>query len=435
MSDTAILDEIKKQVHDLTELAKKQKEEYSSTVEAMLKNVLAQHPGFTPATRIEAPLTEKEARFQDVFDRMPKDLHTECDNMFLVSKMLNKDPRTLKSWGGFTRKLGEFKKALDTAESGGGSDWIPTDFSTNLYELVRVSGQVQSLFPQVDMPSNPYKLPIQVGRLMTFKGAEQTAASSQTAISDGHTANITGNQTLTAVNHNTMVPVSKHLEEDSIVPMLPFLRQEIITALAEGREDCILNGDIVSGSHEDTDVSSSGDRRKMWTGLRALSHDTSGRAVDLSEFTVSTVLDLIGVMGKYGLRPEESPIITGIKGYLQFCKLPEVRTLDKYGPGAIVLNGELARFLGRPIIVSEFVREDLDSNGIYGSGQTKTCFHVANRRGFVMGIRRGEQAVQLLTELFALYGQDILMVWERVIFSPTYAQASNATHVTGQNIG
>lgn len=434
MEGTATLDEIKKQVHDLTELAKQQKAEYASTVETLLKSVLQNHPGFTPASKIEVPLTDQEKRIGDVFEKMPAELHSECDNILFLSKMLNRQPQMLKSWNPFKRKMGEFKKALDTAEATGGAEWIPTDFSSQLYELVRQSGQVQSLFPQLTMPTNPYKLPIQIGRLMSFKGAEQTADSSQTPVSSGHTAGITGNVTLTAVNHNTMVPTSKNLEEDSIIPILPFLRSEIITALAEGRETCILNGDIVSGTHEDTDTTDAGDRRKMWTGLRALAHDTAGYAVDMSEFTLSTLLDLIGTMGKFGLRPAEAPIITGIKGYLTLCKLPQVQTLDKYGPGALILNGELANVLGRPIIVSEFVREDLNSSGVYASGQTKTALHVVNRRGFVMGIRR-DATVQLLTELFALYGQDVLMVWERVIFSPTYAQSTNATAVMGQNIG
>jgi HK97 family phage major capsid protein len=432
MADTATLEEVKKQVHDLTELVKKQKDEYAGAAETLLKQVLANHPGYTPPSKVEVPLTDAEKRFEDIFQKMPKDLHEECDNILFLSKMLKKEPQQLKSWNPFKSKMGDFKKALDTAETGGGADWIPTDFSSQLYELVRLSGQVQSLFPQINMPSNPYKLPIQIGRLMSFKGAEQTADTSQTPVTSGHTANITGNVTLTAVNHNTMVPTSKNLEEDSIIPILPFLRAEIVTALAEGRETCILNGDTTA-SHEDSDVTDAGDRRKMWKGLRRLAHDTAGYAVDLSEFTMSTLLDLIGTMGKFGVRPAESPIITGVKGYLKLMKFVQVQTLDKYGPGAVVLNGELANLLGRPVIVSEFVREDLNAGGVYASGATSTVVYVANRRGFVMGIRR-DATVQLLTELFALYGQDVLMVWERVVFSPTYPQASNATSVLGQNI-
>ena len=33
--------------------------------------------------------------------------------------------------------------------------------------------------------------------------------------------------------------------------------------IAEGSEDVILNGDIVSGTHEDTDVTAADDRRKI----------------------------------------------------------------------------------------------------------------------------------------------------------------------------
>ena len=427
------VDALKKSVADLSELVKSSKEGYQETVKNVLEQVLAAHPGFTPPSKMEHP-TSAPSRREEILMGLPKDLQTECDNIMILSKMLRREPQHLKSWGKFSRQMGDFKKALDTAAAGGGLEWVPTEFSNNLYEYVRLQTKVVSLFPQIDMPSNPYKLPIQVGRIQTYKQPEQTGDTGQTTIPVGDGSTLTGNVTLTAVGHAAFVITSKDLEEDSIIPILPWLRSEIITSLAEGREDCTLNGDIVSGTHEDTDISSADDRRKMWTGLRALSHDNS-YAVDLSELSDTTINNLLRApMGKFGVNPADLAIVTGIGGYVKLMGIPNVQTVDKYGAGATILSGELAKINGIPVIVSEWVREDLDANGLYVSGGSKTVIHLVNRRGFAFGTRRSETAIQLLVELFARSDQDALKIRERVVFSPTYALASNKTIYTGQNV-
>jgi len=50
-----------------------------------------------------------------------------------------------------------------------------------------------------------------------------------------------------------------------------------------------------------------------------------------------------------------------------------VRTVDKYGQFATVLNGELGKIDGIPVIVSEKIRENLNASGVYdGTTTTKT---------------------------------------------------------------
>jgi hypothetical protein len=346
--------------------------------------------------------------------------------------MLRKHPTQLKSWAPFRSQMGEFKKALDTATAGGATEWVPTDFSSTMYELVRLETKVWQLFDQITMPTNPYKLPIQVGRLNTFKHPEQTADTSQTAIpySDGN--DISGNITLTAQGHAAYVIISKDLEEDAIIPMLPWLRSEIVKSLAEGREDAILNGDIVSGTHEDSDISSATSRRKLWTGLRALAHDNSLTA-DLGSLSITTIRGGRALMGRYGIKPSDVVWIVGMAGFMQMVNIPELTTVDKYGNNATILTGELAKLDGSPVIVSEWVREDLNASGVYAAASTKTVAYLVNRKGFVTGVRR-EANVQLLVEKYAEFDQDALKVRERVTFAPVYALASNKTLMLGQNI-
>lgn len=419
------------EVKNLKELAAKGAQDHEESVKKILTDVLQNHPGFKAGER-KMQFSEAGVSRAVVEDALPKELQQKSDDIMILSRMLKKHPTQLKSWNRFKTDLGEFKKALDTATSGQGLEWVPTEFSSNLYELVRLEAKVWSLFDQIIMPTNPYKLPIQVGRVNTFKHPEQTADTGQTAIpySDGN--DITGNITLTAQGHAAYVLISKDLEEDAIVPMLPFLRSQIVKALAEGREDCILNGDIVSGTHEDSDTTSATSRRKLWTGLRALAHDNS-LATDMGAMTLTTIRGGRALMGRYGIKPSDLVWIVSMSGFMQMVNMPELTTVDKYGAGATILTGELAKLDGSPVIVSEWVRDDLNSSGVYASGGDKTVAYLVNRKGFVTGVRR-EANIQLLVEKYAEFDQDALKVRERVTFAPVYALNSNKTLMLGQNI-
>jgi len=430
------LDEVAKSVKEATDAIKaandSNKETIKTMVEETLKNVLRDHPGFTPERKIEFPgsaLSHKD----EVMASLPKELQLEQDKIYIMSKMLGRKPQELKSWGGFTRKMGDFKKALDVATAGEGAEWVPTGFSPELFGLVRLQLKVAALFPTIQMPTNPYKLPVQIGRFTSYKHSEQTADTSQTAISKGDpAAAFTGNCTFTAAVHAVEILASDELTEDSIVPVMPLIQNEIVQALAEGREDAILNGDTAA-SHEDTDISSAADRRKLWLGLRAMANDQSYTR-DMATWTLGNLRLMRKDMGKYGVTPSQLAWVTGIAGYIKLLDLDEVTTVDKYGPGATVLAGELGRLDGIPVVVSEWQREVLNASGVYESGQTKTAIDLVYRNGFAIGDRK-QGDVKILRELYAEYGQIAMLARERVDFEAIYPIASNRTVNLGINVG
>lgn len=424
-------DALAAQVKEIADLAQKNAAEHTKTLEQLVNNALANHPGFTPHRKVEQDAT-KGAPLGDILGTMPAEVQKEMDGLFIMSQVLKRNPRTLKSWSRFARMGGEYVKSLEAATSGQGAEWVPTDFSPTLYELVRLSGKVVPLFPFINMPSSPYKLPVQLGRMTSFKHAEQTGDTGQTKIPVGDTANLTGNTTFTAQGHATRVLTSKDLEEDSIIPILPFLQREIVAALAEGREDAVLNGDT-TGTHQDADVTSASDRRKLWMGLRkqALANTLS---VDVGTFNTANLRLVRKKLDKYGVNPADCAWIVNVSGYLAMMGLTEVLTVDKYGAGATVLQGELAKFDGMPVIVSEWVRTGLNASGVQdGTTTTKTVVQLVNRNGFGFGQRRGIR-IQLLGELYAESDQDALVVRERVDFEPLYAVASNPTTAVGYNL-
>jgi hypothetical protein len=61
-------------------------------------------------------------------------------------------------------------------------------------------------------------------------------------------------------------------------------------------------------------------------------------------------------MGKYGVDPNELAHILSINEYIDLLSDTAVFTLEKYGPNATILTGELAKVDNVPVIVSEAVR-------------------------------------------------------------------------------
>ena len=99
-----------------------------------------------------------------------------------------------------------------------------------------------------------------------------------------------------------------------------------------------------------------------------------------------------------------------------------------------MLSGELAKFDGIPIVISEYARENLNASGVHdGVTTTKTVIYLANRRGHIWGNRSGFQT-QVLRELYAESGQDALIATERKAFRDLHPIADNRTIELGFNI-
>ena len=100
-------------------------------------------------------------------------------------------------------------------------------------------------------------------------------------------------------------------------------------------------------------------------------------------------------MGPYAIDPKQLAWITGLKIYIKMLSMkddqnnPVLTTLEKWGPQATFKTGTLAVFDGAPVVVSEFMYENLNASGIY-DGVTETYGNVllANIFGYVAGERR-----------------------------------------------
>lgn len=142
--------------------------------------------------------------------------------------------------------------------------------------------------------------------------------------------------------------------------------------------------------------------RKAWDGLRKKALISNMPNADLATFNDSTILPLWSSMGIYGVPPSDGAMIVGIKTFHKMIVAsalgatvppPTVSlvTMDRI-PGIRPEVGQVGQYAGRPVILSEFVRENVSSTGVNDNsqaGNTLTFLLTVNRRAFVIGRRRG----------------------------------------------
>jgi HK97 family phage major capsid protein len=312
-----------------------------------------------------------------------------ADRVHMLHKLTGRKPTEFKAY----EKLQDFMiksglaKALNTSTDGSGQDWVPSGFSSRLFDKVRLLRRVSALFEIIPMPTKTLQPNVLTSDAQAYYIPENIndEGTKFRASTPG-----TGNFTLTAKKMGVRVVSSNEEVEDSIVAILPFLERNIAQTLANGWENAIMNGDD-SASHMDSNVTESTDVRKMWKGLRKLASAKSAEK-DLGSAipTVDLLHGVIEKMGKpYNIMRENLAWILSAEGYLLLLKDSNLLTTEKYGNFATLLTGEIGRVWNIPAVISEFSQSDLNSTGVYQSGQTQTTAQLVYLPGFVIGSREG----------------------------------------------
>jgi HK97 family phage major capsid protein len=364
------------------------------------------------------------------------------DEILLVSQLTGTPPAHTKLYREKMREIPFLRKteSLNASGSAGyGSDWVPTGYSARLFDRMRLEMRVPALFEVINQPTAVYVLPIvsadSQAYLLTENATQGDFVTAANLIKA--TQPTTGKCTLTAKKLGARVEFSEELNEDSVTPILPLIERNIIAAQVAAEENAIINGDDAV-THMDYDVTAATDCRKAWDGLRY--HTQSAAKVSLNTLDGDHISQVRGKMGKYGILPSQCAWIVGINTYNQLMLLTDnstnknllLTTLDKYGQGATILTGELGRLFGIPVIVSEYIRENLNGSAIYdGSMVNRSIMLLVNRTQFIRGDRRSlkiETARQIQTD------QTLLVSTTRKSFAPIPDTTSEYIIGMGYNI-
>lgn len=308
-----------------------------------------------------------------------------------------------------------------------GGEFIPTeirlprlDQEAVLGSSARLSGVFEVEPMSNDTVANPF---ISGGAIPYLQGVPDSDDPPQYTASTPTTAERTRTSKTLAVR----MVIAAEATEDSILDNLTVLRNVVIGAQANGVEDAIINGDTAA-THQDTGIAGwnirslwaasmggSNDHRRAWIGLRARATDVSNTADGSGATTYANALAgqatlAAGMSTGAGLVIAASP-----EAFIKYILgMTEVATVDKYGPNASVLGGEVARVGQMRVIVSDLIDNQYNASGIYDdSTKTKTGILIFNRERFRIGRRRGA-LVEMDKDITR--GVHNLVVTQRLVF-------------------
>ncbi len=142
-----------------------------------------------------------------------------------------------------------------------------------------------------------------------------------------------------------------------------YLREDIVKNLTEREEDVIVNGDTdvtsanINNAYDATNHPHGyGATTNQWLIMQeGIRNSATGTAVDAGGDAIATTdfTSAFKNQGKYGVDPNESLILVSMDLFQGMQDMTELLTLDKYGPRATVLTGEVAKYKGRAVIVTD----------------------------------------------------------------------------------
>lgn len=387
----------------------------------------------------------QSAHARGLSDNGPTD---ELRNTFkAVSKGEYKDTTAIRSEGeryltdefksgrmsaaGYERAL----RAMDTAESGYGQQLVGAQYSRDLWKGAEAVSRVFGLFRTFEMEHPTIYLPVQANMPTVYYVQESTVANSA-----AYRTTKTGSSRVQADAKKLLMRQiwSGELEEDSLIPFLPFIREEAARSWSFHLDSLALNGDTTdaaTGNINQDDEDPVGDEHFLaFDGIRhaGLVDNTNNRSAMAGALTLTALKSqrqrMLDRTYKHDWShpndPSELAYIADPETCDQISFWDEFLTLDKMGAGATILNGQQGKVLTHPLIGSIAmplteadgkVSFDTPSNNIKGQ------LAAVNRRGMAFGWRR-----QTKVEVERLIGTDqTQMVWSTRLacgrFTPTGA--------------
>jgi len=257
-------------------------------------------------------------------------------------------------------------KAFGQGVTANDAKWIPTILSSQLMKYLEVNGAVIPLFRSFPLPSPTFDLPITTSIGQAILETRLAAANTAVTISDNplYGTSPISKVTFTAIKLRAHVEVDSDFVEDSIIPMIPFMEQDMGDAIRRSIEDAIINGETTSGGL-DADNTSSTHARRAWDGLRTRASDNSTTVAQATTALMAAddIFNMKTLMGRFGLLASDVALICGIRSYHEMLAITTIETIQNFGARATLITGGLTQITGSNVVVSEYVREDLSAAG------------------------------------------------------------------------
>lgn len=395
----------------------------SENIESAIERVVSKLAEGEPTTPSKRVVGER-ITVRDRFDRAG---FTEAD--FATAALMESAVRALKPDFRLPEDLANRIRAMSAS---GNPEWVGETFVTELWESIRNEDSIVDSIPAIPMPTATLHVPVDTTLPVTYYVSESTAdnASAYPTSDAG-----TGRRSLQAKKFTIQTVVSGEMTEDSMVPFIPVLRSKLVKSAAIHLGSAMLNGDTATGTAANINAGNTGQTPS--TNAHYLAFDGIRKYAIANNKLAAATADLVADIAKirkflsgqskavdpglanvtnWGRNPRDLRIVCDFETYLKLVQDSKVITVDKYGPNATIVTGELGSVLGIPVVVPPYCTPTLPNASAkvskVASENTVGQIVLFAPGAFLRGIRRDVQLFadriqrtdQLLFELYLRVG-------------------------------
>lgn len=302
---------------------------------------------------------------------------TEKSNAVFLARALNK-------YDLFDTRLGDRMKAVLTDNN------LNEAFSTNVYNEMQQQLVVAPMFNRVEVNSKDFRIPVADEDTSDFvaqfpSGSFAAGVDDTTTVPTTRQAQI-ASITLSPKKFMVATHIAKDEEEDTILPLIDFLRQAATRRLARGIDKALLRGNgALSAFSASNALAAAGAYPSVIKGVVELAAGVGGlvtkTGTTIDKADPGDIAAARITLGKYGLALGSNlAYVTSVEGYNNLVTNTDFQTVDKFGAQATYLTGSVGAVYGIPIFISEF----MDTAGAADSNLGVLVY----KPGFIIGERR-----------------------------------------------
>jgi hypothetical protein len=255
----------------------------------------------------------------------------------------------------FTELTNRVKDALAGAAAGTGATMLPTETAEEIIGIVYERNFMRSLFPAMPMSRREMKIPKLSGSIDFH---QQPLAATEAGTAAGESRHATAEITLELKTLIANIPIGNYLVAYGVEGLMSVLRDDIASRLAYNEQSLLLNGDTTATNTYADNINGAynaganaggvsgtvNDYLLLFNGLRKSATATT---VDVAgTFALSHLRTAIAHLGVYADNRDDLALIVPRNLEVQLLGLTELQTVDKYGPAATILSGEIGKIYG-----------------------------------------------------------------------------------------
>ena len=294
----------------------------------------------------------------------------------------------------------------NTAQSGFGSDFIGTAYSTNLWNVIRqdrsIGQRLMDSALEIPQGFSSIYLPLEGADPTWYMVGETTAKNGTTGIPDSSVPDskvATANKQLSVGKMGARTMWSGEMDEDSLIAFAPNLRRQLEVSCLEQFTHLVIDGDTATGATTNINhiggTPGSTDLYLLFNGFRksplvtttAASRSASGSLV--AEDFLATA-KLLGPAGINALDQSKVSFILDANTLWKAMTLPEVKTQD-VSIQATIDKGLLTGIYGYPVVVSAFMHWKSTGSGTQRrantAGKVDQTTPANNTTGSILAVR------------------------------------------------